>query len=144
VARPSFSRGGVAKVFGGLLDYARALETAFGDWRPSRPRAFLTFFVSSPPIHSTAAFVSEAAPCLPPPPPASSRPAPVSRGQLVYSPLIIEGYTAQSRVSLTRKVDHPQGESGKPRNSLQVILDVERQNEGGILESECLSRSEER
>lgn len=129
---------GMAKEFGDLLDYARALEFEeepdYEDLRSSFQRLVgdqsdgtLDIYghslpsASSPLINSTTAL-----PALP------TRPAPVSRGQLIYVKLIpyltIAGYTVQAMDSSHWEDTSLLGREWETKKRPAVVLDVEQMN----------------
>jgi hypothetical protein len=84
-------------------------------------------------IHSTAVLASRVAGYLHvPPPPAPPRPAPVSRGQLIYVKLLpyvtIEGYTTQALDSSHWEDTSLVGPEWETKKRPAVMLDVEQLN----------------
>jgi hypothetical protein len=141
---------GMAKEFGDLLDYARALEfdsepdyeglrSSFQRLAGSQTEEALdfcgrSFSLQSPSsllIHSTAVSASKVTLYSPtPPPPAPPRPTPVSRGQLIYVKLLpyitIEGYTAKALDSSHWEDPSLLGPEWETKKRPAVVLDVEQ------------------
>jgi len=141
----------LANEFGDLLDYARALEfdskpdyeglrSSFQRLANSQSEGAVGFCGrsslssgSSLLIHYTVISASKVT-LHPPaaPPPISPRPAPVSRGQLIYVKFLqnvtIEGYTAQALDSSHWEDTSLVGPEWETKKRPAVVLDVEQLN----------------
>jgi hypothetical protein len=140
---------GLAKEFGDLLDYARALEfeskpdyeglrSSFQRLADSQTEEAIDFCGhsslssgSSLLIYYTVISASNVTLPLPAAhPPAPPRPAPVSRGQLIYVKLLlnvtIEGYTAQALDSSHWEDSSLVGPEWETKKRPAVVLDVEQ------------------